>query len=123
MAGRAASLCGLDVAEDIPLGLGPVRLGVIELAVPAIYRPSHKDQSFQLAESRRVPVNRRAQIRFRANGDQGDLTWVQSYLVQKEVHGIRVGLVRTSVFCIPSLAQRVQSACWMLRDAHVNGNV
>src|SRR5882762_3024435 len=64
----------LDVTKNIPLWIRPVSLAIIELAVPAIYRSTHKDHSLQLAERRRIAINRSAQIRFRADSDQRDLT-------------------------------------------------
>ena len=70
-----------------------------------------------------VAVNRRAQVRFRANGNQGDLVGVTSYLVQEEIHGALVVLVRGPTFCISSLAQGIHLARRMLRDPHGNGNV
>ncbi len=75
-AGAEYLLRGLDVANDIPLGIGSVGLSVVELTIPAINRSSHENDSFQLPECRRVAVNRRSQVRFRANGDKRDLTWM-----------------------------------------------
>src|SRR6267154_5122466 len=92
-AGAENFLCRLNVTKNIPFRVRPVSLAIIELAVPAIYRSTHEHHSLQLAERRRIAINRSAQIRFRANSDQRDLTRMYLYLLENEVHRIWVVLV------------------------------
>src|SRR6266850_5812769 len=72
-AGAENFLRSLNVAKNIPFRIRSVSFAIIELAVPSIYRSTHKDHSLQLAERRRIAINRGSQIRFRADSDQRDL--------------------------------------------------
>lgn len=89
--GSEEFLGGGDVVEDVPLRLRRRGRPIAEVAVTALDRATHHDDTLEFPEGGGVLVDGGADVHQRTDGDQRDLARVVADLIEDETYGIGVG--------------------------------